>query len=132
MSETKNIEINEQDILRVFTPAQAAGIAAYGDELVEAIERAANTLDEDEIESMVRQLVEANRKDMTAYRISKILNDALEIFDVDYSVSSQMMYNYDRNKMIVKGRTIGTTRFFTNDEVVEFVTRIVKKRINKK
>lgn len=67
--------------------------------------------------------------DMTMYQVAKIVNDVLKSLNVqkneeNYTVRPQMIYNYNRNKMIVKGRTVEKV---TRNEAFEFVTRFIKR-----
>jgi hypothetical protein len=64
----------------------------------------------------------------TPYGISKVLNEILKA-NGQKEIRSQMMYNYARNKMIVKGVSIAnaTLRPITKVEVAEFLTRYLNK-----
>lgn len=72
--------------------------------------------------------IEALVEDETtsAYGISKILNRFLRNAGVS-EVRSQMMYNYAKNGLIVRGEKIAgeTLREFTKREVAEFVARFL-------
>lgn len=65
----------------------------------------------------------------SAYQVHVVLNRVLKANGVD-GVRPQMMYNYARNGMIVKGEKIfgETLRKFTSQEVAEFVVRYVTKK----
>lgn len=69
----------------------------------------------------------------TAYQIHSIVNAMLEKAGRgDLKIIPQMMYNYDRNGMIVKGvKNVTKSRTFTTSEVQEFTERFVNNRIKK-
>lgn len=69
----------------------------------------------------------------TAYQIHSIVNAMLEAQGrADLKIIPQMMYNYDRNGMIVKGtKNVTKTRTFTTAEVEEFTAKFVSNRIKK-
>ena len=73
---------------------------------------------------IVRTLV--TEEEYSAYGIHTVLNVILKENGKD-PVRPQMMYNYARNGMIVKGQKIfgATLRPFTAEEVVEFIVRYV-------
>lgn len=62
--------------------------------------------------------------DYTAYAIHTILNRLLNE-DAKTSIRPQMMYNYARNGLIVKGKKIhgAELRKFTKIEVIDFLSR---------
>jgi hypothetical protein len=64
----------------------------------------------------------------SAYGIHTVLNGILKEVGKD-AIRPQMMYNYARNGMIVKGQKIfgETLRPFTTDEVVAFIVRYVER-----
>lgn len=71
--------------------------------------------------------------EITMYAGHKVVNAALEIFDVhkdgkEYRIIPQMMYNYNRNKLVVKGQTVDR---LTKVQLREFVIRFVGKRLDK-
>lgn len=65
----------------------------------------------------------------TPYQVSTVVNKALEAVGTEYRVRPQMMYNYDRNGMIVRGSK--DKKRFTEDEVIAFATRFVEKNQNR-
>lgn len=84
------------------------------------------------VNEVVRDLVEAYDGAVTLYQVAKILNAALEIFDVQkngelYQVRPQMMYNYNRNKMILKGCVIEgkVDKVIVQDFVTKFVNKLI-------
>lgn len=82
------------------------------------------------VESVVRDLVlTIPTKEITAYAIHTVINKALEVFNSNIQIRPQMMYNYARNGMIVKGHK--GTRTYTQDEVIAFATKFVEKRVTK-
>lgn len=69
---------------------------------------------------------------MTAFRIAAILNEILAELGIEkkgklYQVTPQMMYNYAKNGMIVKG--VKGQKRFSEDEVDAFVRRFVAKLV---
>jgi hypothetical protein len=90
------------------------------------------------LEQIVDQLIEASKKtEFTMYAISVILNLTLETIGAtkdgkSYSVRPQMVYNYNRNKMVAKdekgkGVVIATTA--TIAQVRAFVIKFAAKFI---
>lgn len=75
----------------------------------------------------------------TLYQLFKVVNGVLVIIGaqkvnkdgvlVDYRVSSQMMYQYGRNKMIIKGRSITGHELITMAQATPFVERFAAKFI---
>lgn len=85
------------------------------------------------LEQIVDQILEASGKtEYTLYGVHTVLNAVLDIIGAtkegkDYRVRSQMMYNYNRNKMVVPKQvvdmvTVSQTRAF----VIKFATKFVK------
>lgn len=115
MSETFET-INDQDI---YEEAAALAIEEQldGDVEIEAIEDEADADEQGEqevqmtltLEQIVDQILEATWKAQpTLYTISTALNGVLEAIGAtkdgkDYRVRSQMMYQYNSNKLIAKG-----------------------------
>jgi hypothetical protein len=67
----------------------------------------------------------------TAYQIATLLNVQLEAHGFK-PVRPQMIYNYDRNGMVVKGvKDVTKTRRFSMTEVTEFIDRFVTNKISK-
>jgi len=66
----------------------------------------------------------------TAYQIAKLIN--IRLAEAGFQdVRPQMIYNYDRNGMIVKGeKNVTARRTFTKDEVTAFVDKFVTKRMS--
>lgn len=67
-------------------------------------------------------------EEYTPYEISKVLNEILKA-NGKKEIRSQMMYNYARNGMIVKGQKIfgAELRKITKVEVATFLTRYLNK-----
>lgn len=80
------------------------------------------------VTDIVDELASSNAE-FTAYRVSVAVNLALQELNSEYRVRSQMMYNYDRNGMIVRGSK--DRKRFTRDEVIEFVVRFVERNRSK-
>jgi hypothetical protein len=66
----------------------------------------------------------------TAYQIAQLINAKLTAAGFE-QIRPQMMYNYDRNGMIVKGqKDVTKTRTFTMAETIEFVEKFTTKRMS--
>lgn len=85
------------------------------------------------LEDVVQDILDAKEfgDELTMYQVAKVLNAALEVFDVQkddklYQVRPQMVYNYNRNKMVAKGEVLDKA---TKEQTREFVVRFVGKRI---
>jgi hypothetical protein len=77
-------------------------------------------------EQLEMVLAEVGEGTVSAYGIAKILNRVL-VANGEKEVRSQMMYNYAKNGMIVRGEKVAgeTLREFTPLEVAEFICRFV-------
>lgn len=67
---------------------------------------------------------------ITPYQVHTVLNSKLAELEIDRQVPPQMMYNYDRNGVIVKGRASKVTKEagrYSNTEVINFVTKWIEK-----
>lgn len=90
-----------------------------------------------EIESDERDMTSfVTEQSYTAYKIYVLINKIGSAIGVGELVTRpQMMYNYARNGLIVKGYSVKagtyTSREFTRAEVIEFVTKFVTKKISK-
>lgn len=62
---------------------------------------------------------------VTPYKIATIINGTFKVLGVEKQIPTQMMYNYDRNGMIVKGKK--SVKSYDKDEVTAFVTKYVNK-----
>ena len=87
------------------------------------------------------QLAEVNLEDLlgeqtewTAYQIHTILNKIFEQVGVP-TIRPQMIYNYARNGMLVKGESVAKNTYearkYNKDEVVGFVARFATKHVQK-
>jgi len=65
----------------------------------------------------------------TPYAVAKVVNAALEEAGVERRIPPQMMYNYARNGLIVKGEK--GRKEYTRDEVRAFVSAYVTKQLAK-
>lgn len=84
-------------------------------------------LTEADLGSVVRDLIESiGTATLTMYQLHKVVNGALEVFGVEYRVRPQMMYNYNNNKMIVKGEKVDKV---DKVQAAVFTTKFVGKRI---
>ena len=62
---------------------------------------------------------------VTPYKVATIINGAFEVLGVAKVIPTQMMYNYARNGLIVKGKK--GAKAYTQSEVTAFVTKYVGK-----
>jgi hypothetical protein len=118
MSDTQPVELNEEELGYI-----ADDPTADEAEVVET--------DEVVLVDLIKDLVDGlpTVDQITPYQVHNVVNTVLEVLGSAYRVRPQMMYNYDRNGLIVKGRK-GSKRF-TSAEVVGFVTRFVNRNISK-
>lgn len=90
------------------------------------------------IETLIQALGWTETTSLTLYQLSKLVNGTLVALDakkmnkdgvlVDYRVTSQMMYGYGSNKMVVKGRSItGANPSITTAEAAAFTKRFAAK-----
>lgn len=62
----------------------------------------------------------------TPYQIHNLVNSTFSELESPRTIRPQMMYNYRRNNLIVKGQTTGN---YSTTQVVEFVTKYVAKHV---
>lgn len=80
------------------------------------------------LEDVVREIVTSLQSDtITPYGIAKVLNTVLRAFAHEKVIVPQMMYNYVRNGLIVKGEK--GRKEYTADEVVAFANKYLGKII---
>lgn len=60
------------------------------------------------------------------YGIHTVINTTFQVLGSELTVRPQMMYNYDRNGLIVKGKK--GTKEYTKTEVIAFATKYVTKK----
>jgi len=80
------------------------------------------------VEEIVSELTVAVFGDdptITPYKIHTVVNGAFEALSNEKRIRPQMMYNYDRNGMIAKGKK--GVKAYTEDEVKAFATKYVNK-----
>jgi hypothetical protein len=65
---------------------------------------------------------------ITPYKIATIINKAFEVTNTEKRIPTQMMYNYDRNGLIVKGKK--GVKAYTKDEVQTYVVKYTSKYIS--
>lgn len=84
------------------------------------------------VEETVTELVEALKdENVTAYGVWTVVMGAFKVLEIEKTVPSQMMYNYTRNGMIVKGKKGSAKDIrYTKDEVKAFATKYVTKHAN--
>jgi hypothetical protein len=82
------------------------------------------------LDGLVRDIVSSvTVAEFTPYQIHSVVNKVLEALGTEYRVRPQMMYNYDRNGLIVKGAK--DQKRYTEDEVASFVIRFVERNRNR-
>ena len=132
MSETVAYQTIDQDEIQ----AVAANIEEYLQEA--SVTEGTDTEDiptEDSLptpEEIIRDVMATFDGNLTMYKIAKALNIVLEILEIQkdgqqYQVRPQMMYNYNKNKLIVKGIVLDTAEGATPEQATEFITRFVAK-----
>lgn len=77
---------------------------------------------------VTRMILSEAPEEFTLYQLAGRVNQVLEAMGSEKTVRPQMMYNYARNGMIVKG--VRDLKSVTRDQAVEFVTRYVNRTIN--
>lgn len=103
------------------------------DGMPEPIEQVQVTLTLEEIvEQVIVAAGEIEATEMTLYRLHTLVNSVLSIIGAqkdgdDYRVRSQMMYNYGRGKMVVKGRVIDKGQTINVSEARTFINRFCAK-----
>jgi hypothetical protein len=103
------------------------------DGMPEPIEETEATLTIDEIvEQIVAALGLTEQQIVTLYKVSKVLNGVLDVIDAqkdgkDYRVTSQMVYQYGRNKMVIKGRQLTGADEIRLAETLPFIKRFSAK-----
>jgi hypothetical protein len=80
------------------------------------------------LESVVEELVTVafgENATVTPYKIATVINGTFEALGNEKRIPTQMMYNYDRNGLIVKGKK--STKAYDMDEVTKYVTKYTSK-----
>lgn len=78
----------------------------------------------------VVEILATQGQSLTPYEVYRIWSEAVSTIDASRELKPQMAYNYDRNGLIVKGRSAkvtGTAGRYTSEEAVAFVSKWVKK-----
>jgi hypothetical protein len=78
-------------------------------------------------EEIVKALVATLPEVVTPYGIAKVINGVFKATETDKEIPSQMMYNYSRNGLVVKGKK--GCKEYTHEETVAFVTKYTAKYI---
>ena len=124
--------INETPIVDQTGQIEADGQLVL-DGMPEPIEETEATLTIDEIvEQIVAALGLTEQQIVTLYKVSKVLNGVLDVIDAqkdgkDYRVTSQMVYQYGRNKMVIKGRQLTGADEIRLAETLPFIKRFSAK-----
>lgn len=82
----------------------------------------------------VEQIIARGRSEgFTAYQIWKLIDAKLTAAGYpEHGVRPQMIYNYDRQGMVVKGhKNVTASRTFTEAEVMSFVEKFTTRKIEK-
>lgn len=121
--------INETPIVDQTGQIEADGQLVL-DGMPEPIE-ATLTIDEI-VEQIVAALGLTEQQIVTLYKVSKVLNGVLDVIDAqkdgkDYRVTSQMVYQYGRNKMVIKGRQLTGADEIRLAETLPFIKRFSAK-----
>lgn len=92
------------------------------------------TIEEKEIteEDVTKELIEAAFEGVTtitSYKLASIINGIFKVVGFDKQIPPQMMYNYSKNGMI--NGTKDMKQKYNKDEVTKFVTKYIKKQLNK-
>lgn len=99
---------------------------------LEAVEQV-DQVEQFTVEQVARMIVsKMEGGSFTLYRAHVAVNQVLEIFQIKkdgkaYSIRPQMMYNYNINKMIVRGEKVDKV---TQDQLVNFIIKFVSKRVS--
>lgn len=135
MTETTIQTIDTEDFETTdgFDPEEIAQVAEETEEYVAEETEPVEAKDEMTLEQVVQDILDAKEfgDELTMYQVAKALNAALEVFEVlkdgePYTVRPQMVYNYNKNKMVVKGETVPKA---TKEQTKQFVVRFVGKRV---
>jgi len=82
------------------------------------------------LETVIEELVETvfgDDETITPYKVHNVVNGTFEILGASKRVPPQMMYNYSRNGMLVKG--VKGIKALNKEQVTAFVTKYVNKHI---
>ncbi len=99
-----------------------------GEETVAEVEDDESTT-EVSIEELVLDIVSALPSEVTPYQIHSVVNTVFDALGAGKSVRPQMMYNYAKNGLIVKGAK--DRKRFSQDEVIAFAVKYVTKHTSK-
>jgi hypothetical protein len=85
------------------------------------------------IEEIVETLVEKGQI-YKPYGIHTLINRALEVLGADRQIAPQMIYNYSRNSLIVRGRgekvngkVVNKDHVYDSEQVTKFMIRYLSK-----
>jgi hypothetical protein len=82
------------------------------------------------LEDIVKEIV-GEKSEYTAYSIATIINKVFEATLTDKKIPTQMMYQYTRNGMIVKGKKGAASEIrYTVEEVNAFVNKYTSKHVD--
>jgi hypothetical protein len=92
---------------------------------VEDVETEATELSVEETLTELVDTVFGTDETITPYKVAKIINGAFTVLGVDKAIPPQMMYQYSRNGLLVKGEK--GIKELNKDQVSAFVTKYVTK-----
>lgn len=135
--EIETTETIEQIEATIEQAVEAETIMEQADEVAPVEEIEAEAQDEQDepvtVETVAQLIVSTmNEESFTLYRAHVAVNRVLEIFQVTkdgkaYTIRPQMMYNYNNNKMVVKGEKV---EHVTKDQLIAFIVKFVGKRVS--
>lgn len=80
------------------------------------------------VDQIVKELVDTLSEPITAYKIAVVINKSFEVLGIEKTIPTQMMYNYTKNGMIVKGKKGKASDIrYTKEEVATFATKYINK-----
>lgn len=92
---------------------------------VEDVETEATELTVEETVGVLTETVFGDDDTITPYKLHNIVNGAFEALGSDKRIPPQMMYNYSRNGMLVKGQK--GIKALTKEQAKAFATKFVNK-----
>jgi hypothetical protein len=95
---------------------------------VEDIETEATELTVEDIVTELVDTVFGEDTTITPYKVSRIVNGTFEALDNEKRIPPQMMYNYSRNGLLVKGEK--GIKALTKDQAKAFTIKYVTKHTN--
>lgn len=121
-------DLDDEQLTDVTTDEETPNADAVEKEIVRGEELSLEDLVGDVVSAL--DTAKYNGK-VSPYQIHSVINTVLEALGAheDKFVRPQMMYNYDRNGLIVKGKS--NVKRYDPDEVTAYVIKLVTKRMSK-